>query len=434
MPPSIAIVGAGPAGLTLARLLLLSPHPINFTIFEHDASPHSRAFQGGCLDLHPAGGLKALKAMELEEQAAPLLRYEGEELVIADLNGCELVHMTEAAGTGERASAPEVDREKLKELILGAVGQERVKWGKHLVRVDEEKRQLEFRDGSVEGPFDLVVGADGAWSKVRNVLTDVKPVYSGVGGFEARIERPDEQYPEISKLIGKGSYFAYSGGRSCNVQRQDDKSYKIGLWVKREEAFIDELSPGDAIDQEVLKLRMLAEYKDWAPELRHVIKTATLTRKWKLWELPVGTTWDHRKGFTLLGDAAHLATPFAGLGVNAAMSDCMDLADQINDALANGSSLDGAVEKYEKLMFPRALKVQQDTMRNKIGGFADDGPIGLISKYIGVFAEESGYPLDKGLLSYVPVTRSVYGLLYAKSCLHAVRKWVINALGFGMKV
>lgn len=428
MVPSIAIVGGGPAGLTLARLLQLSPTPMSVTIYEHDACATARFYQGGTLDLHPNGGLKALQAMGLEEAAAPFLRYEGEELVIADPNGCELIHMKEAAGIGERAAAPEIDREKLKELLLDAVGQENLRWGMHLKRVQPETRCLEFADSTVEGPFDLVVGADGAWSKVRHVLTGERPHYSGICGVEGRIAQPNQDHPHISTLVGRGSYFSFGGGRSLMAQRMGDDSIRVGMWMKEHEGFVDDLSPGENIDENDLRSKVLAEFNYWTPELREWIQVCKLTRKWKLWELPVGSTWDHRAGFTLVGDAAHLCTPFAGLGVNAAMSDCLDLAELLIKAVQQGSSLDAAIQQYEKAMFPRAKKVQSDTMRNKVFGFADDAPLGILTAFAGAAGEEMGYPLDRGVLYFVPVSRLLYAAFWMQTRLYAAWLWAKSHL------
>ncbi|ETN42441.1 uncharacterized protein HMPREF1541_01596 [Cyphellophora europaea CBS 101466] len=425
MPPTIAIVGAGPAGLTLARLLQLAPVPIPFTLYEHDASATSRFHQGGTLDLHPSGGLAALRAMHLEDAAAPFLRYEGEELVIADLNACELVHIKEAPKVGgSRNAAPEIDRERLKHLLLEALGVANVRWGKHLKRVDAAAGKLEFADGSVEGPFDLVVGADGAWSKVRQAVSEVRPVYSGICGFEGHIERPGERSPALDAMVGRGSYFAFSGGRSAMAQRMGDDSIKVGTWLRRNQEFVDELSPGTGIDdEEDLTAKLLHEYQDWAPEIREWLHVCSFTRKWVLWELPVGTTWEHRTGYTLVGDAAHLCTPFAGLGVNAAMADTMELAERIIKAVQEDTSLDEAVELYEKGMFPRARKVQEDTMRNKVGGFADDAPLNFMASMLGVVGEEVGWPIDKGVLYWIPITKMGYAIFWVKTRIHVVWRW-----------
>ncbi|KPI36562.1 uncharacterized protein AB675_4359 [Cyphellophora attinorum] len=431
-PPTIAIVGAGPAGLTLAKLLHSADTNLSVTIFEHSASAKARHQQGGTLDLHPESGLLALRRMGLHDAARPHLRYEGEELVIADLNGCELVHMKDAPppADGERDGGmytrPEIDRERLVEVLLEGVEEGNVRWGKHLKRIDGETGKLEFEDGSVEGPFDLVVGADGAWSKVRSVLSDVMPGYSGICGIEGHIDNPKE-FPRIDKLVGRGSFFSFSYGRACMAQRMGDNSIKLGTWQRRPETFIDELV-GEQVEQEPLRKKLLEEYRDWCPEIRELIEVAHWRTKWKLYELPVGHKWEHKASYTLIGDSAHLATPFAGMGVNAAMLDALELSDQIITAVKAGTSLDRAVEVYEQGMFPRGRNVQERTMLNKTNGFADDAPLMFMSGMIGVVAKESGWPIDRGLLYWIPITRTAYSFFWMKTSWTACSRRLRRAI------
>ena len=81
-PAKIAIIGAGPAGLTLARLLHVSKGKVDLTLYERDASPSSRPDQGGTLDLHTDTGLAAIRKCGLWDSFCKYARYEGEELII----------------------------------------------------------------------------------------------------------------------------------------------------------------------------------------------------------------------------------------------------------------------------------------------------------------------------------------------------------------
>jgi 2-polyprenyl-6-methoxyphenol hydroxylase-like FAD-dependent oxidoreductase len=425
MPFSIAIIGAGPAGLTLARLLQVSPiaDDISVTIFEHDESSKSRFFQGGTLDLHTDTGLAALKKCGLWEEALKHLRYDGEEMTIADKNDTHVLHMTgdspkmkskESEGKLDY-ERPEMDREVLKDMLLQSVNKEWVRWGKTLQSIEPAMGTLTFKDGTTSGPFDLVVGADGAWSKCRNVLTDVKPHFAGVSGFEANVQNPNEQHPQLSKLVGRGSYFAYSDGKFLSYQRMGDESIKISAWVKREgpegEKWPAETLAACGESEEKLKAKILEDFQDWMPKQRQFIKVATQFRPWPLYELPVGEFWEHKKGFTLIGDASSLMTPFAGEGVNKAMKDSLELALQLEQALGEnktGETVDDAVKKYEENMFPRAKKWQLATMRNKHGMFSKEGPAPFLVGMVDDIADEMGKDLSKGLLSWVPIKTFVW--------------------------
>lgn len=81
----IAIIGAGPAGCTLGRLLYLAK--VDFVIFERETSPAMRG-QGGTLDLRTKGGLAAVKKADLFEEFLKFARYDGEALCVSTSFSC----------------------------------------------------------------------------------------------------------------------------------------------------------------------------------------------------------------------------------------------------------------------------------------------------------------------------------------------------------
>ena len=441
MPLSIAIIGAGPAGLTLARLLQVSPieSQLTITIFEHDTSPTSRLYQGGTLDLHTDTGLAALRKCGLWDEAVKSLRYDGEELTIADKNDTHILHMSGEApkfkskqGGGDLDyERPEIDREVLKDLLLASVNPEWVRWGATLQSIDEIAKMLSFRDGTTAGPFDLVVGADGAWSKVRHVLTDVRPRYAGICGHEGQIPKPND-YQDLSKTVGKGSYFSSSDGRDLTAQRMGDGSIKVGMWIKKEgaegESWPKDIMSAYSDNEEKLKEKILENFPDWTPLQRKFVKVATKFRPWPLYELPVGEFWEHKKGYTLIGDAASLMTPFAGEGVNKAMKDCLELADQLEKALDGDGDIDEAVRGYEQTMFPRAQNIQTKTMRNKQGLFSKEGPVNFLVGMVDDIAEELGKDLSKGFLSWIPFKTMLGSYIVSKQWIGSWRRTVIEMI------
>lgn len=276
-PPKIAIIGGGPAGLTLARLLYVSKVKIDLTLYELDASSTSRPDQGGTLDLHTDTGLAALRKCGLWDAFCKHARYDGEELIFADKNATELVHLR----GGERGW-PEIDRQKLKEILLEGLPEECVSWGRHLREVTEDG-MLRF-DGreEVEGPFDLIVGADGAWSKVRAELSGLKPAYSGVSGYEMEIAEPAKTCPHVNKMVGRGAFFGSSDRKCLNAQRMANGSLKIRSWYSCPE--------GEAKDtlekcgkQGTLE-KIFERYAGWAPEMTEFLRQADLEslRQWTL--------------------------------------------------------------------------------------------------------------------------------------------------------
>jgi 2-polyprenyl-6-methoxyphenol hydroxylase-like FAD-dependent oxidoreductase len=96
-----------------------------------------------------------------------------------------------------------------------------VAWGHKLV--SSERRggsvtTLTFANGSTASA-DLVVGADGAWSRVRPLVSRYQPQYSGLTFIEFGIDEVDTRHPALSRLVGRGKMGVEGSGRSLIVQR-----------------------------------------------------------------------------------------------------------------------------------------------------------------------------------------------------------------------
>ena len=313
----------------------------------------------------------------------------------------------------------------MKEILFESVPKEDVKWGWHLREVTEDG-MLRF-DGreEMEGPFDLVVGADGAWSKVRARLNGLKPAYSGVSGYEMEIKDPAKTCPHVDKMVGRGSYFSCSDRKFLNGQRMGNNSIKVRSWYLCPEGEAKETL--DKYGKKGTLEKILERSADWAPEITELLRQGDVEglKHWTLYELPVGSKWEHKEGFTLIGDAASLATPFSGEGVNKAMRDSLELAELIEKSQdPNGElTLDQAVLLYEQLMFPRAEKMQAITMVNKQRGFGPDTPIALMTGMLKTVASESPSILMK-MLGTAPVVAVFYAFFWIRKQIGwAVRRF-----------
>ncbi len=136
---TIAIIGGGPSGLTLARLLQLratgAAAGTRVLVFERDASPEARS-QGGSLDLHHNSGQLAISACELDEEFARLSRPEGQTFNVYDIHGAVALHRPPPppGATGE-LSRPEIDRRTLRDLLAGSLLPGTLQWNKQLTKV-----------------------------------------------------------------------------------------------------------------------------------------------------------------------------------------------------------------------------------------------------------------------------------------------------------
>lgn len=342
--PRIAIVGGGPGGLTLARILHL--HGWNGCVYERESHALQRP-QGGSLDLHADTGLLALERAGLSDGFAAIARHDDQGSRILDADMQVLFDHQDNADGGR----PEVDRTALRQLLLDALPADAVRWGHSLERLRAHPDGgwlLQFESGDVAGPFDLVVGADGLWSRVRPLLSPYQPQYSGLSFLEFGIDDVDRAHPALAALVGRGKLDVEGGGKALIVQRNGNAHLRAYAIFRVPADWMQQHFDFSAPD--TLRAQLLDTFADYAEGLRQLIRASNDQFAIRpIHALPVGHCWPHRDGLTLLGDAAHVMSPFGGDGVNNSMFDAAELARHLLGSL----SLDVAVSRYEQEMFAR---------------------------------------------------------------------------------
>ncbi|KAI9089868.1 putative monooxygenase [Phlyctochytrium arcticum] len=373
-PIRIGIVGAGPAGLTLARLLQL--HNIPLSIFDFEAGPSDR-WQGRSLNLNPGSGLAAIDAMGLRPEIDKLIMPEREEMRILDKDA-RVIYKDEGGGpppgmefTKEELEAhrrPEIDRSDLRELLLKSVDPKTVQWGKKAVRVESSPHPiLHFDDGTSES-FDLIIGADGAWSKIRRHLTDAQPTYSGITFVDMRVQDFEKRFPDLAEIVGGGGSFALEQDRGIIGHISGNNT--LGLYAcLRVPEDSPELKKALSQDPATTKAYLAAQFPKWNAKLLSLLKVAEdspiVSRP--IYALPSDHSWTSQPGITLIGDAAHVMSPFAGEGVNLAMLDALDLVTAIDAAWKRDGTVKAVLNEipgFEKKMMERSSVEAHNSARN----------------------------------------------------------------------
>ncbi|THC55039.1 NAD(P)/FAD-dependent oxidoreductase [Streptomyces sp. A1499] len=345
MTHGVTIIGAGLGGLMLARVLHV--HRIPATVYEAETSPAARA-QGGMLDIHDYNGQLAIEAAGLLDEFRGLILEGRQAMRILDPDGTVLFDEADD-GTGGR---PEVQRGELRQMLLDSLPPGTVRWGHKATGVrplGDGRHEVTFADGGTV-VSSLLVGADGAWSRVRPLLSAATPEYIGKSIVETHLFEADTRHPATAKAVGGGSMIALKAEREIFAHRErgDTLHAYVGLYQPREW-----FAAIDFTDAPAAAARIAEEFGGWAPELTALITdadTAPVLRP--LHALPAGHRWGRVPGVTLLGDAAHLAAP-NGEGANLAMLDGAELGQAL---AAHPDDTEAALTAYEEAMFPRGAE------------------------------------------------------------------------------
>ena len=367
----VAIAGAGPCGLTLARLLQQKGADVR--VFETESSTAARN-QGGSLDLHEDSGQHALRKAGLHEKFLGACRPEGQAIRVVDKRGRMFVDLRPK---DEAETRPEIDRGVLRGLLIDSLATDTIKWGQQIESVGRSPQgtlRLSFASGQPM-EADLLFGCDGTWSKVRPFFSTTKPYYCGMTVVETWISSVDTRHPNVAELVGPGIFLATSDDKALIAQRNGDGNIRVYVtlrvpedWTQRCGFRFDQLDP---IRQGLLKI-----FDGWAPPLREMLQAADVFIPRALYTHPPRqAAWLARTDVTLLGDAAHVMPFFTGKGVNLAMLDAVELAENLTSG--KFSDISQAIFAYETGMFDRMAGAISETLADQDVFISRDAPAGI---------------------------------------------------------
>ena len=210
---------------------------------------------------------------------------------------------------------------------------------------------------------------------MRPLVSDATPGYSGLSFVEAHLVDADTRHPASAALVGHGSMFALAEEKGFIAHRDGDGRLHIYIALKTP---ADWATSGgiDFADTDRAKTSLLEHFADWDSQLQALIADADgalIPRP--IHALPVGHRWGRTPGVTLLGDAAHLMSPFAGEGANLAMLDGAELAAAM---AAHPDDTETALAAYEQALFPRSEAAAAESASNLVICFRPDAPQGLL--------------------------------------------------------
>ncbi len=355
----IAIVGGGMGGLTLARLLQLQNADVN--VYERDFNSEVRV-QGSTLDLHEGTGLEAMKRAGLLDEFYKHHRPIAAKMLLVDesMNIKFDDHNIETSIAEDR---PEIDRAPLRDILLHSLKPQTVIWDSNFVSMEKDGIGwlLHFKNGT-SAYADFVIAADGANSKIRPYISDIKPIYSGVTYIEGNIYNAEINAPKLFEFAKGGKVMAFGNEQFLAYGTKGDGSIMFGESFKVPENWVTDCGIDFKNNAQVYAW-FKEVYASWSEEWHEFFTNNDvhfIPRP--LYYFPLDQSWETQENITMIGDAAHRMPPFAGEGANVAMQDAFELAECLTSN--RFSNVKSAISHFEKDMVTRGAEATHDTLVN----------------------------------------------------------------------
>ncbi|SHH42649.1 FAD-dependent oxidoreductase [Flavobacterium johnsoniae] len=358
----IAIIGGGPGGLTLARLLQEKGALVK--VYERDQDRYVRQ-QGSTLDLHEDTGLKALLTAGLMDDFKKNYRPGADKMKITDRN------MTVVYNDGDEKPEedfgnvhfrPEIDRGPLRDLLISSIKEENIVWDSKFTEMKPSGSgwEISFENGTT-AYADLVIASDGANSRVRKYITDIQPVFSGVTAIEINVYNAEKNAPKLWKLVNDGKIFALEQGKTLLFSAKGDGTLTLLIGLKTAHDWLAK-SGIDFTNKTEVSEWFKEEFKNWNPDWQELFESddVWLTPR-PMYHFPLDQSWKPLPNLTMIGDAAHRMPPYAGEGANQALADALELYEVLTSNLF--VNMEDAIGFFERRMCTRTSEITEITLQ-----------------------------------------------------------------------